>query len=51
MNLIIPGLEVADSYRGIRIEISDIVSFASCLGHRPRMGYLAVPVPWEVSRG
>ena len=48
--LIIPGADAADSVRGIHIEISDIVSFASCLGHRPRMGYLAVPVPWEVSQ-
>jgi hypothetical protein len=24
------------------------VSFASCLNQRPRLGYIAVPVPWTV---
>jgi lipopolysaccharide transport system ATP-binding protein len=50
VNLVIPGgSEVVDTRRGIRIEITDIVSFASCLNQRPRLGYVAVPVPWEVT--
>ena len=51
VNLIRPGIaDAADSFRGIRFEITDVVSFASCLSQRPRSGYLAVPLPWEVSQ-
>ena len=50
VTLIVPGADAADMVRGIRIEITDIVSFATAINHRPRAGYVAVPVPWEVSR-
>ena len=49
--LIRPGIpDAADVCRGVRIEVTDVVSFASCLSQRPRSGYLALPVPWEVTR-
>jgi len=50
VTLIVPGADGADSVRGIMLEITDIVSFATAINHRPRAGYVAVPVPWEVSR-
>jgi lipopolysaccharide transport system ATP-binding protein len=49
INLIQAGDLIADSVRGIELEITDVVSFASCLNQRPRMGYIAVPVPWTVT--
>jgi lipopolysaccharide transport system ATP-binding protein len=48
-NLFKPG-EIVASHRGIRFEITDVLSFASCLEYSPRRGHLAVPVPWEVGR-
>jgi lipopolysaccharide transport system ATP-binding protein len=51
VNLVRPGIaDAADTFRGIRFEITDVVSFASCLSQRPRSGCLAVPLPWEVAR-
>ena len=46
--LFAPRGEVYDSVQGPRFHVNDMDSFASCLFQKPRRGFLALPIPWEV---